>query len=393
MIFVIRRRDFINKSEMKKSMTKIVFFTPEFYPINAGVANATLRFANALLSKGYQVEVVTSKSKNDEKFEAYEGINIHRISAPIMPTIVLKGAVYLIKSLIALMKIRRLKPDIVFGETIIGGGVISALAGKFCNCISVVQGHGTDVDKLKYSGYQRILNWLALNHNDILLTTNTDFKIKLEEYTKREALILPNIVEKPKVRMAKGECRRNLHFAESYFHILFVGRIIEIKGIRYLIQAMERLNDCKLHILGEGELKEELENFIAVNNLSPRIFFYGKVPNEKVLQFMSACDVLVFPSTREGLSMTILESASVGLPIVATSVGGTVDVIRDGVNGLLIEKESQKAIEKAITKLKENNDLRERISKNVMKTCNELFSEDKVVEKFEKIIEMRGGKE
>ncbi|NQE54748.1 Trehalose synthase [ANME-1 cluster archaeon GoMg3.2] len=372
---------------------KIVFVTPEFFPKNAGVANATLRFAKALLSKGYRVEVVTNKSKNDDKFEVYEGINIHRINWPNMPTIVLKVSAYLVMSFRKIMKIRSLRADIVFGETIIDGGVASALAGKFCNCISVVQGHGTDVDKLNYSGYERVLNWLSLNHNDIILTTNNDFKIKLEKYTKKEVLILPNVIDGPKVGMYRGKCRRDLHFDEKSFHVLFVGRLIEIKGIRYLIQAMKRLKDCKLHILGGGELKSELESFVTANNLNQRIFFYGRFPNEKVFEFMRACDVLVFPSIREGLSMTILESASVGLPIVATSVGGTLDVIRDEVNGLLIEKESYKAIEKAVTKLKTDKDLRERLSKNMMKTCNELFSEDKVVEKFEKIVKMRGGKE
>lgn len=369
---------------------KILFITPEFYPTNGGVANAAMRFAEALVSNGYFVEVITVVNENNftEK-EDYKNIIIHRINYkknPIWGNVKkIRWVYFVLKSLLI---IKKSKPDIVFGQTILEGGAVSAMAGLLMCRLSVVYGHGTDVDLLKESrGVERMLNLFSLNYNDIVLATNNDFKNKMQLFSKKEVLILRNIVHIPELNFSRIDAKKNLHLQGDKFQILFVGRLIEIKGIKDLLEAMLKMSGSVLNIFGAGELEDYIRNFIKENKMDNAINIYGKVSNERIAEFMKACDVLVLPSHREGLSMTILEAMALGLPVIATSVGGSLDVIKNGENGLLVDEKKPLKLREAIIKLRDNKLLRENIGKKGRETAEIMFGAKSVVEEFKKIIE------
>ena len=110
--------------------------------------------------------------------------------------------------------------------------------------------------------------------------------------------------------------------------LLFVGRLSRVKNIEPIIEAtIEYEPDCRLKIIGAGELMDELRQ-----KTNDRVEFVGAVPHDDVKKYMQKSDILIMNSIHEGIPMTILEGLSVGLPIVTTDVGGIGQVVDYGVD-------------------------------------------------------------
>jgi glycosyltransferase involved in cell wall biosynthesis len=150
--------------------------------------------------------------------------------------------------------------------------------------------------------------------------------------------------------------------------IVFVGRLTEIKGVQYLIDAMSILKhqrvDFDLQIYGDGLLRKSLE--VQVNNMSMTncIFFNGFVEHSILPKKLMEADIFVGPSITtslgetEGLGLVFLEAMAAGLIVIGSNVGGIPDIIKNGKTGLLVEEKKPIAIVNAIKLLVDNNKLR-----------------------------------
>jgi glycosyltransferase involved in cell wall biosynthesis len=114
--------------------------------------------------------------------------------------------------------------------------------------------------------------------------------------------------------------------------------------------------------------------------LQKHILFLGHVTREKLVQLYQNATVHVVPSHYEGLPTVLLEAMSSGIPVVATNVGGNSEVISSGVNGLLIPPKSPENMAKAISRLLDEQALRERIGRAARKTIEEHYTWDKIAE-------------
>jgi len=121
--------------------------------------------------------------------------------------------------------------------------------------------------------------------------------------------------------------------------LLFVGRLVSFKGLKYLIAACEHLNQNDYHLLivGDGELKSELKALRSKLGLENNITFVGKVDFIKVPYFMAGADFFVLPSLDEGFGRVILESMAVKTLVIASKVGGIQDIIIDKETGFFME--------------------------------------------------------
>ena len=128
--------------------------------------------------------------------------------------------------------------------------------------------------------------------------------------------------------------------------------------------------DAQLIIIGDGQLRPKLEAQIKKFNLENQITFTGSIPNAS--QYLKAFDLFVLPSRKEGLPYAIMEAQAAQIPIVATKVGGTPEIIQDGVNGYLAESE-------------DSDDLAEKIkiglSKPISSSLDSEFSLDAMLSK------------
>ena len=174
--------------------------------------------------------------------------------------------------------------------------------------------------------------------------------VDMEYYSKREEVIKQ--MEEMKLR------------DDRKFTFLFVGRIVQDKGINELVEAFERLYcehpEIRLFLVGSQEdnldpIKSETRAAVASFD---GIFAVGKKMGDELLSYYSASDCFVLPSYREGFPNTVLEAGAMGLPSIVTNVNGSREIIKEGYNGLIVLSHDATALYVAMKRMVENTDER-----------------------------------
>jgi glycosyltransferase involved in cell wall biosynthesis len=147
--------------------------------------------------------------------------------------------------------------------------------------------------------------------------------------------------------------------------VLYVGQLIERKGLRYLIDAYDRLKrtyaDVALVLLGYGPLRNELEETARMRGL-PDVHFLGHMDVEQIPRAYAMADVFVLPSLEDTWGLVVNEAMACGLPVVVSErVGGSVDLVRDGENGFLVEAGDADALAERVGVLVRQPELAERL--------------------------------
>ncbi|MYM62030.1 TIGR03088 family PEP-CTERM/XrtA system glycosyltransferase [Pseudomaricurvus sp. HS19] len=149
-----------------------------------------------------------------------------------------------------------------------------------------------------------------------------------------------------------------------------VGRLVEVKNQASMLQALALIRDrdpilfarLKLVLVGDGPLRAELEALCAKLGLEQNLWLAGN--RDDVADLLGKMDFFMLPSLGEGISNTILEAMAMKLPVIATAVGGNVELVEDGVNGLLVPVASDAVLADAMMKLAESPELREEMGEN-----------------------------
>jgi glycosyltransferase involved in cell wall biosynthesis len=162
-----------------------------------------------------------------------------------------------------------------------------------------------------------------------------------------------------------------------------LGRLIELKGHRYLIEAFRLLpEDLRPHLIigGEGALREELEGLVRINGLWDRVTFLGHIPNHLTPLYYSLADIYVQPSivdqegNTEGLGVTLLEAMACETPCVGSRTGGIPDIIMDGDNGFLVDPANAEHLADKISVLLRDKDLLIRMGKQGRRFVEDRYS-------------------
>ena len=152
--------------------------------------------------------------------------------------------------------------------------------------------------------------------------------------------------------LGRAEARSRLGLSEELFVAGWVGRVGREKGPDLAVRAIAAVPDAHLSIIGEGPDRLAVEALAGGLGLEGRIRWHGAVANAGEL--LAAFDVFVSSSRTEGTPIVILEALAAGTPIVATSVGGVPDIIRDGIEALLVPGEDTTALARAIRDVRES---------------------------------------
>lgn len=180
------------------------------------------------------------------------------------------------------------------------------------------------------------------------------------------------------------------HAINGKFKILFVGRHIERKGICYLIEAAKYLprDQFEIRIVGVGDLTEELKKQAAsMPPESAEIIFTGKLSPEELANEYKTANVFTLPAIvdskgdTEGLGVVLIEAMELGLPVVASNVGGIPDVVVDGVSGILVPEKSPEALASAFKKLSSDAGLVRDLLAGAQKRIAECFTWNGIIER------------
>lgn len=274
--------------------------------------------------------------------------------------------------------------DIVHAHWLIPQGIVQSF---FKDKPYIVTGHGGDVTSLN-KGILRKLKIRCLKNAWHVTAVSEHLKGRMQE-------LLPEI--RPSV-ISMGVNTRNFgqqYRVPNYFGqgekkvVLFVGRLAEKKGGKYLIEAMKQI-DALLVVVGNGPLDEELKQQSLC--IKEKVMFPGAKTHAELKTIYASADIFAAPSVtaengdQEGLPTTIMEAMASGLPVVASNSGGISQLIKDGVNGLLCEEKCVWQITDNICSLLNDKNLRNSIIKNGYQTIKK-YDYSSIANEYYKILE------
>lgn len=300
-----------------------------------------------------------------EQIEREEQVNQIKIySVPISRNPLSKSNLAAYKEIVSL--IEREKIDYIHCNTPVGG-ILGRLAGKKCNVKRVIyQAHGFHF----YRGAP-LKNWLfyypveklLARYTDALITINREdyelAKSKLKPRNGGRVYYVPGVgIDLEKFREPEADRavkRKELGIPENAVLLLSVGELNSNKNHETVIRAIADL-DVYYIIAGSGDLQPHLQDIIDSLGLGSRVKLLGYRSDMKALY--DAADLFVFPSYREGLSISVMEAMASGLPCVASRIRGNTDLLEEAKGGLLCRPDDISGFAEKIQYLSSNHELR-----------------------------------
>lgn len=254
------------------------------------------------------------------------------------------------------------------------GGLLGRLAGKKCKVKKIIyQAHGFHFYKgapLKnWLIYYTVEKWLAHYTDAIITINNEDFGASQKLHLKKggKHYFVPGVgIDLSKYlscTASRSEKRAELGLKDQDIFIISTGDLIKRKNFMTAIKAIHKANDSRLHYFICGRGPEE-ENMIALAKqlgVDEQVHILGY--RTDITELLFAADIFLFTTIQEGLSRSLMEAMATGLPCVASSIRGNVDLIDDGINGFLSDAKDFELFSKNILKLSNNKKLREQMGK------------------------------
>lgn len=189
--------------------------------------------------------------------------------------------------------------------------------------------------------------------------------------------------------------RRRLGFTDQDFVIASVGSLVENKGHRVLIESLRVLKPehphLKLLIMGDGPLRAELEDVVQRHHMASSVVFTGLVKNPRAV--LSLADIFVHPSIhREGLPLAVLEAMDLGLPVVASRVGGIPEAVEHDRSGVLVPPMDSLALSAAIDRLARDGAERSAMGAAGRKVVAQRFRCDRMIAQIESLYDAMLGR-
>ncbi len=177
------------------------------------------------------------------------------------------------------------------------------------------------------------------------------------------------------------------NFRNGQLQVVTIGRLVPWKGIDKIIRAIATLPEAVLTVIGDGPCRAEWEALARELGVAERVWFTGSLPKPTLHSVMRRHDVFVLASTYEGLPHIVVEAMLLNLPVIAAPAGGTLEVVRDGVTGLLVQPEPE-AVAQALHCLFTDPDLRHRLASTGRKWAQEQFSYRQMVAQTQSTLQM-----
>jgi len=259
--------------------------------------------------------------------------------------------------------------------------------------------HGLEFDEqnrhnfIKFKIMQTVRKFYAKKTSHYVSVSETGKKYLQEQWNvpPEKVMVIYNGIETERFKPqpeTRFEYRKLLGLDENQFVIGSVGRFHTVKNWPLLITAMKGLESnipgIKLFLIGGSDsspLYPSFKNIVIENQLQNTVkFLFKRNDIDKVLQ---AFDSFVLPSKSEGLSISILEALSSGIPVIASNVGGNPELIKPNKTGLLFESENLSDLQNRIITLYENKDLRENLIKSGRQLILEKFTQTAMIKAYE----------
>lgn len=359
----------------------ILMVTYCFYPDGIGGAHSYVyNLAKELIKRGYNIYIITLKMKKDApNEEIIEGIKVFRYNTAVSGRLI-----YIRRFLLSIINARRLfkklekkvKFDIINYHSVLPACGINILFKKkdiprvYTFHSSVYKDILVQSKKKRYSfSLMNKLIFLVLRSVEKMTLKAAGKIIVLSDFSKQyiintyhqdpeRIIIIPGGVNSNEFMPARDKIalRKKLHLPENKLILLTARRLVGRMGLENLILAVKRIseeiNNIILIILGEGFLKERLKYLIHKENLEEKVKLLGFIDFKEISNYYQASDIFILPSEYdEWFGLVTLEALASGLPVAATPVGGTVEILSPFNKNLLFKDTSSDSIAEGVINL------------------------------------------
>ena len=368
---------------------KIAILTPYYVPVIGGLIYNVQTIAKKLSERGHEVKVITCLTEESLSREMDESIDVYRI--PCWHLLDKTFPVPKPSQTIAVLKdIRQWHPDIVSTQTRF---FITTLVGwMFGKCTGTPVVHTergsrhsvvtNPVINIISQIYDHFIGYVVTRWSSACTAVSQQAGLFVKHLGGRQAIIIPNGIDMGMF----PECA-----IKDNQNIIFVGRIIQAKGVQDLIKAMsfivQRYPEVRLTIVGGGPYLNELKKLAADCKVGQYIEFTGPLSREDTLKRMQESAIFVNPSYSEGLPTSVMEASAAGLPVLATDVGGTTEIVDNFKTGMIIEPGEYKQIRIGLETLLYDNDLVNGMGENGRRKMEREYNWDGIISNYEKVFQ------
>jgi glycosyltransferase involved in cell wall biosynthesis len=340
-------------------------------------------YLSKALTEYYNVYVLVPHTSGSRHFEIMDGICVYRfsyfypgklqrlcnVSGGILANL-RKGALGKIQvpflfffEFLSLLKLCLVKKiSLINSHWMVPSGFVAVLVSKLLNIPHILTVHAADIFFLnRIFGGRDLIRFISSSTN-IIIAEGSYVAENIRKLLSVSSCIrvVPMGVDTLRFKNLnnKREERIKHKINDSVKLILFVGRLVEKKGLEYLIKAMPKIikviPGSKLFIIGEGPMEEKLKTATNELSVSESVDFLGPMGHKQIVSYYAASDAVVIPSIidsfgeTEGMPAVLMESLAMGLPVVASSISGIPDIIEDGSNGWLVAPSDADALARKI---------------------------------------------
>ncbi len=362
---------------------KIVQIVAYYPPHLGGMENSAKGTSESLAKRNHQIKVFTSDiGCKKDKLISTRNLKIYYLKSflfantPIIPSLFFKLMRIPKDSIMHIHIAQAFVPEIVF--------LVSKLRG-----IPYIANIRIDLEPSTKMGfllpfYKKVFLQKVLNSSSKIIVSTKDYiDLVSKKYaiSKNKIYKVPCGIDLKKFKSLSGK-------SHDPIRLLFVGRLSIQKNVPLLIRSYKKiteknLRNIELHIVGDGEEKSKIINLIKAEKLENNVILHGALRGKRLYKIYSNSDIFILTSRYESFGRVLIEAMASGLPIVASNILAVRNVVENNKTGLLV-KPTPEDFAKAIEKLLNNSQLREKLIKNGLEEAKK-YSWDKIVEKFEDV--------
>jgi len=386
-------------------MKKLLVFSPYYPPHVGGLESHSAQFNNAISREGSSVTVFTPDlpvSKDTQNIETITVDGGNLISIMRYPAFELipnypVPKFWQAKFYRQIKQLKREGFDIVISRTrFFFSSLIALVFAKIFGIKWLHIEHGSDFPQMNNLilnflawFYDHTLGWLVFRFADEVVcnsTASAGFARSL--YGGREYQVVYRGVNEKAISEIEKDTQARINLAPGQVVISYLGRLIGGKGVADILTALSQLDDLPLvlWLIGSGPEETVLRQKVAERKLQNKVVFWGEKKFQEAIGLLKSSDIFINPSYTEGMPTAVIEASLCRLPIIATNVGGTKEILNDG-EAIFIKPHDVNAISDSIKKLAGDVLLRKEIGEKAYKTVSGKFNWRSSIIEYKNIIE------
>lgn len=371
---------------------RILILNSEYPPIGGGAGNASANMARCLANMGHIVSVVTSRFADLPHQEKDANLTIWRIpalrrkqdrSGALEQIIFILSASFWTSGLV-----RQLKPDVTLAFFGVPSGAVALFLKLIHKIPYIVSLRGGDVPGFRpydFSTFHKLISpllRLIWKHASAIIANSNGLRELAMKFDSRfEIPIIPNGVDL--------ELYRTAAHGDTPPRLFSVGRIVHQKGLDLAMLALSGLKDLawEWRIAGDGPRLEFLKSCAEELGIADRVHFLGWQAREQLIEQYQWSNLFLFPSRHEGMPNAVLEAMASGLPVIASRIAGSEELVVDGETGFLFPSENVDSLRAALRKLLTDAALRQKMGNASRHRVAAHYSWESTARQYELLLE------